>query len=600
MQRIIANVKWLWARTASTHAASWVWSVQSFLTRLLQMIVGVALPAVVVLLINRRSSAWLTVSVLVSLGVLLGICDLLASVGGTREMWRNIGRRMHITFLDAQAALRLPYVLAMQPANKELRATAARHGFESDDSGFGTLLPTVRGLLENVLLCVLMALLCIRITWGAPILIFVSLALSVLILVQLASFRQRTNVAIDKLVLRQEYLYQISADGDAAEDLRLYGYRDTVSAQLDAIQHSLTKLERGLAGRTSLMQSLVAIISAARRSALLWVLVDQAVTQRISPATFTLYFGLLTTFEALAGQIARGIVALVAANEDATIGRRYIDYANAHALPSVATATTVSTAPIQVQFKNVSFAYPAATDNTINAISFTIAPNETIALVGLNGAGKTTITMLMMGLLKPSSGSIFINGEDTATMTAQEQLTFFTPMFQENIILADSVAMNIVLGQQRDEAKLEQAVANSKITAVAAKLPAGLATPMTQFLNNEGVNFSGGETQRLMLARLLYRDSPFVIMDEPTAALDPIAESQIYDQIHAVTMGKSSMFISHRLASTQFADRILFLGGGHIIATGTHQELLRTCPAYADLFATQSQYYEGANHDTTK
>ena len=220
-------------------------------------------------------------------------------------------------------------------------------------------------------------------------------------------------------------------------------------------------------------------------------------------------------------------------------------------------------------------------------------PGEKLAVVGLNGAGKTTLVKLLCGLLDPTEGTVFLNDVDVKTFDRDAYYTLFSAVFQEYALLSTTVAENVAQADEKiDEARVWDCLEKAGLSQAIRALPQGIHTHVGREVYLDGVLFSGGQTQRLMLARALYKNGPILMLDEPTAALDPIAEDDIYQKYSAMTQGKTSVFISHRLASTRFCDRILFLDHGQIAEEGTHEALLAKNGGYAALFEVQSRYYQ--------
>lgn len=226
-------------------------------------------------------------------------------------------------------------------------------------------------------------------------------------------------------------------------------------------------------------------------------------------------------------------------------------------------------------------------------MNLTIHPGEKLAIVGLNGAGKTTLVKLLCGFLDPTRGRVLLNGQDVREFNRREYYSLFSAVFQEFSILDVTVAENVSQqAEGTDEERVWDCLEKAGLTKAIQALPQGLQTHVGREVYLDGVVFSGGQTQRLMLARALYKNAPILLLDEPTAALDPIAENDIYQKYDSMTAGKLSVFISHRLASTRFCDRILFLKDGVIGEEGTHESLLRLGGDYAKLFEVQSRYYQ--------
>ena len=248
----------------------------------------------------------------------------------------------------------------------------------------------------------------------------------------------------------------------------------------------------------------------------------------------------------------------------------------------------------EIRLDHVSFSYDGKAD-AVHDLTLTIHSGEKIALVGVNGAGKTTLVKLLCGLYRPTSGAIYLDGVDVASIDPRSLWREFSVVFQDCFPFSFTVADNVSCSSGEkdvDAAQLDACLAQADLAEKVTGLPHGTATYLGQDVDPKGVSLSGGETQRLMLARALYKDAPVVLLDEPTAALDPLAERQMYERYDELTAGKTSVFISHRLSSTRFCERILYMEDGRVAEQGTHDELMAADGGYARMFETQARYYE--------
>lgn len=246
-----------------------------------------------------------------------------------------------------------------------------------------------------------------------------------------------------------------------------------------------------------------------------------------------------------------------------------------------------------IEFQHVSFTYPGSDREVLKDINLVVEKGEKIAIVGVNGAGKTTLMKLTCGLLLPASGRILLDGKDMAQMEPEERYSWFSCAFQDIQFLPLSIKENIsMLIEDADNLKIWDCLKQAGIKDEVGSLPLRLDTMMEKTLNKNAVDFSGGQKQKLILARALYRDAGVLVLDEPTAALDALAENDIYEKYARFTKDKTSFFVSHRLSSTRFCDRILLIDGGNIAEEGTHEELLAAGGLYAGMFEMQSKYYK--------
>ena len=241
----------------------------------------------------------------------------------------------------------------------------------------------------------------------------------------------------------------------------------------------------------------------------------------------------------------------------------------------------------------MSFTYPGSEKPTLKDLNLTIRPGEKIALVGLNGAGKSTLVKLLCGLYRPTSGTIRVGGRSLSSYGREEYFSLIAAVFQDVKLLPLTIAQNVASdnGDGIDRERVKQCLSLAGLGEMAESLPKKEDTPLGRGVLDDGIELSGGERQKVWMARAFYKRAPILILDEPTAALDPLAEQEIYEKYVRMSEGKTSLFISHRLASTRFCDRIWLLENGRVTEQGSHEELMRKKGAYARLFEVQGKYY---------
>ena len=322
------------------------------------------------------------------------------------------------------------------------------------------------------------------------------------------------------------------------------------------------------------------------------LLIHKVLSGQIDAATFTIYLGVIANFSMYIYDVSMHFANLRDASHQFN---DYHDFMKQKDLfvHSDAPAHIEGTAP-SIEFRNVSFTYEGSTRPVLTNVSFKIAADEKIALVGNNGAGKTTIVKLLCGLYQPTSGEILIDGKSINDIGVEKYQDLISVLFQDTSPIALSIAENVCGCEPKDadHAKLKACLEKAGLLAKVNTLPKKEETYITQTLDEKGVVLSGGETQKLLLAKAMYKDGPMLILDEPTSALDPIAESTIYEEYNQMASHKTAVFISHRLASTKFCDRILFLDGGQIVEEGTHDQLMQKGGKYREIFDIQSHYYK--------
>ena len=403
---------------------------------------------------------------------------------------------------------------------------------------------------------------------------------------------------------RVNYLaYNVSNDLSYGKDIRLYGlagYLMLLAKKLNGDVIDIAEVREGYYLRSSIVHLITTLISDGFCYA---VLISAAVNGALSPSQFLLYISAITT---LGGLVANFLWTWSGMQKNAmhvSDFREFVELKRAGKVDSSLGA--VLDRPLSIEFKNVSFRYPEGEKNVIENVSFKIEAGKRIALVGLNGSGKTTLTYLICGLLAPTEGEVLIDGHSTLEYNRDDLYTMFSLIPQQYHLFPYSIAQNIALadlagGEEIDYEKLNKCIAFAGLDEKIATLENGVETPLNRQIYPDAIELSGGETQKLLLARALYRMAPIMLLDEPTAALDPISEDRMYQKYNEIE-NTTSIFISHRLASTRFCDRVFFLDGAHIAESGTHDELISMGGKYKEIFDVQAKYYkEGEKDDGTQ
>lgn len=376
-----------------------------------------------------------------------------------------------------------------------------------------------------------------------------------------------------------------------AKDIRIFGLQNWLEDLLDKVHDVYLDFRFKVSARW-LADDLVDVILSMARNGIAYIyLINMVLGNKIAVSEFVLYFAAVSGFTEWVSGILQNISRLHKDSLDINKVREFLEYPEPFEFENG--MPTPEAEAYEIKFQGVSYRYPGAKEDTIHKMDLTILPGEKLAVVGLNGAGKTTFVKLLCGLLDPTEGKVLLNGMDIRIFNRKEYYRLFSAVFQEFSILDVTVCECITQSVQKtEESRMKWCIEQAGLKAFIAGLPKGLQTHVGRDVFSDGVLFSGGQTQRLMLARALYKNGSILILDEPTAALDPLAENDIYQKYKEMTEGKTSVFISHRLASTRFCDRILFLQDGRIVEEGTHESLLKLGGEYAKLFEVQSRYYQ--------
>ena len=376
-----------------------------------------------------------------------------------------------------------------------------------------------------------------------------------------------------------------------AKDIRIFGLKDWV----DYLYQSALRLYAAFINRRERIYTgacaVDALLTLARNGIAYLYLIQLTIARDLPASQFLLYFSAFSGFSTWVTGILQQASTLRQESLDLSSIQEYLHlpepfrFAGGKPIPQCGA--------YELRLDHVTFRYPGTDRVILHDIDLTIHPGEKIAVVGLNGAGKTTLVKLLCGFYDPDEGRVLLNGTDIRDFNRQDYYRLFSTVFQESSILDITVAETVAQDVDHiDMDRVKDCIEKAGLTEKIESLPQGYNTHIGKNVYLDGVEFSGGQTQRLMLARALYKNGAFLVLDEPTAALDPIAENDIYQKYNEMTAGKSSVFISHRLASTRFCDRILFVKDGSIAEEGTHDQLLAQGGSYAKLFDIQARYYQ--------
>lgn len=379
---------------------------------------------------------------------------------------------------------------------------------------------------------------------------------------------------------------------DAAKDIRIFGMRPWLNDMYRSSMRLLQAFRRREAG-VYLWSNITDLILTFLRNGIAYLyLIRMVLDGGLAASEFLLYFSAVGGFAGWVWGILSDFVNLHTQSLSLSYVLECIRYPEPYLFEEGASVPGEKDIPGEIRLEDVSFRYPGAEEDTLKHISLTLRPEERLAVVGLNGAGKTTLVKLICGLLDPTEGRITWNGADIRTLNRWDYYTRFAAVFQESLLIPGSLAVNIAAAEEDiDSKRVLQCVERAGLSEKTNSLPKGIDTLLNRGVYDDAAEFSGGQYQRLTLARALYREASVLLLDEPTSALDPLAESEMYQQYDRMTVGKSAVYISHRLASTRFCDRIVLIENAGIAEEGTHEELLARGGRYAYLYGVQSRYY---------
>ncbi|NLV88734.1 MAG: ABC transporter ATP-binding protein [Tissierellia bacterium] len=416
-------------------------------------------------------------------------------------------------------------------------------------------------------------------------------------------FEHRNKDNLAPIEKKLKYIRTKAGDFKAAKDLRLYNMSTWFKDMYGIFLQKRIGFQKQNIYRKYFANSIDGILAFLRDGIAYGILIYSVLYKDMSIGNFILYFGVVSGFSTWLSGIVVNLNELNRIHLETCDLRDFLEMEDKMNRGVGVDLPKEWELPCDIELRNVYYKYPGAEDYTIKNINLHIKKGEKLALVGVNGAGKTTLVKLICGLYTPTKGEIYINGKKSSKYNRDEYFTLFSVVFQDTYLLPMSIERNIAcqLEDDIDQARMDRVIELSGLKDKIEALPKGRKALLLKSIYDEAIDLSGGEMQKLMLARALYKDSPIIILDEPTAALDPIAENEIYQKYNELTQGKTSIFISHRLSSTRFCDRIVFIEDGRIVEEGDHNSLMEKGGKYKEMFDMQSHYYKdeigGRDHE---
>ena len=399
-------------------------------------------------------------------------------------------------------------------------------------------------------------------------------------------------VTIDRKI---GYLQGFSERFDHAKDIRIYGMFGWLTDMLAGFQKERFVWTKKVSARSLGGTCINALLTLLQNGAAYAVLIVMVFNNQIGAGDFVFYFGAITGFSSWLNGIGGRVNDITHKSIKIGYYREYFEIEEKYNHGEGCPLPTAQEVPVDIELNNVSFKYPSADGEkyALKNVNLKIGKGEKLAIVGANGAGKTTLVKLMCGFYYPSEGEIKLNGHAIADYNIEEYYSLFSAVFQDIYLLPVTIAEFVSSSEKEiDRDRVMSVIRQAGLTDKIASLPNGIDSRLMKGVFDDSIEMSGGEKQKLMLARALYKDAPVIVLDEPTAALDPIAENELYLKYNELTANKTSVYISHRLASTRFCDRIVYLENGEIVECGSHDELMKLGGKYAYMFELQSHYYK--------
>ena len=392
------------------------------------------------------------------------------------------------------------------------------------------------------------------------------------------------NILIEKF---NDYVMHYSS----GKDIRLYGMGDGLAKRIADFNGNWYYEEIKVSNRAALIRIPMKIIESLLQLTLYTVLIYGALKGEVSVGSIAKYVSCVTMLLSAVTTLIRSVQTTLLNN---TFLERYFSYFDIpnNMYQGSLTVEKRDDREYYVEFRNVSFKYPNSDTYALKNVNLKFKVGEKLAVVGENSSGKTTFIKLMCRLYDPTEGEILLNGVDIRKYEYNEYMSIFSVVFQDFRLFAFTLGQNVAASSKYDEERVKLCLEQAGFGDRVAEMPDGIETYLYRDFDDSGVEISGGESQKIAIARALYKDAPFIILDEPTAALDPLAEYEVYSKFNEIAGDRTSIYISHRLASCRFCDRIAVFDSGRVVQFGTHDELVADEKGkYHELWHAQAQYY---------
>ncbi len=466
---------------------------------------------------------------------------------------------------------------------------SATKAVDGDDRGFQKTYTNFKLILNSLFSIILFSIILANFHIALVFVCLFSTIISIIINKKIADYHKKRQKDLGHAYRQKQYYNQTTSDFAYGKDIRIFSlkefimkkYQDKSLSYIKVLSDLLNKeFKYGLFGLiTLLIQDSVAYI----------LVIYSAIQKQITLSEVTLYISSIVTFTTILRTLSDNMIDLIK-NLKLTIG--YFDFLDSTNLEEkLAFYNADYHEGVSIEFRNVWFKYPNTEKYVLKDLNFKINAKEKIAIVGTNGAGKTTIVKLICGLFEPTRGQIFINGIDLKTLDKKDYQKLISTVFQDYDIYALSILENVG-GIKYDRQKAISCIENVGLKETIESLPKGYDTNLLKVIDEQGIDLSGGQKQKLAIARALYKNGGIVILDEPTSALDALAEASIYQQFAGLVENKTAIYISHRLSSTKFCDRILFFNQNGLQEEGSHEDLMNQKQEYYHMFMVQGKYYQ--------
>lgn len=543
----------------------------------------------VVQIVSDNGSVFMLIRYVIVISAMLLGLGLLNDYLRAKIEWRSYKNRFEYINLCFYKVMDMDYEKYENPDN-QTKLQKAFSASSVNNSGVQQIFNQIVNIMSNIIGLVAYSLLLIKLNLYIVILLFSFTVINYYIKRRNNTWVHRNKDNWVPIERKINYIKVKTADFQAAKDMRLYNMSGWFNDNFINLIKERVWWNKKEERRNYIIDIISGIMMFIRDGAAYIFLIYEIYYNNMSAADFIFYFAIIGKYsEWLLGMI-NAYTSIEATSLSVSDIREFLDIEDVFNREK---GKAIPKSSPDIVFKDVSFKYPNCQKNIINNLNINIKGGEKIALVGMNGAGKSTIVKLLSGLYSPSKGSVIVGGNNIIDYNIEEYYTFLSVVFQDIYLMPLTLEENITQSFNNiDRELLNEVIELSGLSGKIDSLPNKGKTRLVKSLYEDAVDLSGGEVQKLALARALYKKGKVIILDEPTAALDPIAENEMYQKYNDLTIDATSIFISHRLSSTRFCDRILFIEDGEIIEEGSHDSLMELKGKYAEMYELQSHYYK--------
>lgn len=590
---MLSNLRYLLGELKNFNFASVLISFAGIPAKVLVSVSAIYVPKLVLDAIQNQAAPveflWIVVFTMLIIAV-TSIIDLFSN--NTVQHSTNSFVMTYMTQKWLNKVTDMDYDMFSSESGKQ-KAEKARVSMEGTArAGVGSYFPRLVTLLTNLAGFVSYSVILFTLHPLIIPLLIVCYIISMLFTMRMEKKKQLMKEDMAKTNRRLNYMAYRTRGLQIGKDIRLYAMTDWLREMANKAKNEKITLNKKSANWQFSLNILNGLLVFIRNGAAYAYLIYLILSAQLTIGEFALYFAAISGLGEWLTQLTANIGVLTEANNYVTDFRDFMDIPDkmnkaAKVLPPSPEET------VDIRLENISFSYDKTQGNVLENINLHINPGEKIAIVGENGAGKTTLIKLISGLIRADEGQVLINGSDVSKYARNDYYNIFSAVFQDSDLLPVSIADNIALNVdgEKDLGRIEECIALAGLKDKIESLPQGANTNLVKQISENGTELSGGEKQKLLLARALYKKASIMILDEPTAALDSIAENEIYLKFNDLVKNKTALFISHRLSSTRFCDRIILISDARIAEVGTHDELIALNGKYAEIYGIQSQYY---------